>query len=61
MVKLLQQAAHKSGTTIIAASHDPDVITAADTKLTLRSHEERNVLPRRPTLSRSRQDEAAEE
>lgn len=47
VIKLLQQAAHEGGTTIIAASHDPDVITAADTKLVLGSHEERNRVARR--------------
>jgi ABC-type lipoprotein export system ATPase subunit len=35
VVKLLQQAAHEAGTTVVAASHDPDVLNAADTKLDL--------------------------
>jgi ABC-type lipoprotein export system ATPase subunit len=34
VIRLLQQAA-REGTTIVAASHDPDVISAADTRLTL--------------------------
>ena len=36
VIKLLQQAVRESGTTIVAASHDPDVITAADERLMLR-------------------------
>jgi ABC-type lipoprotein export system ATPase subunit len=47
VIKLLQQAAHESGATIIAASHDRDVITAADTMLVLGFHEERNQVARR--------------
>jgi ABC-type lipoprotein export system ATPase subunit len=47
VIKLLEQAAHESGATIVAASHDPDVITAADTKLVLGSHEERRAVVRR--------------
>jgi putative ABC transport system ATP-binding protein len=34
VIRLLREAA-REGTTIIAASHDPDVISAADTRLTL--------------------------
>jgi ABC-type lipoprotein export system ATPase subunit len=34
VIRLLQEAA-REGTTIVAASHDPDVISAADTSLTL--------------------------
>jgi len=35
IIRLLQDAAHESGTTIVAASHDPDLIAAADERLTL--------------------------
>jgi len=41
LVIRLLQAARDAGTTIVAASHDPDVISAADTRLTLGSYEER--------------------
>ncbi|MDQ4019528.1 MAG: ATP-binding cassette domain-containing protein [Actinomycetota bacterium] len=41
VIKLLQQAAHEHGATIIAAGHDPDLIAAADARLSLGSHEER--------------------
>jgi putative ABC transport system ATP-binding protein len=34
VIRLLREAA-REGTTIVAASHDPDVISAADTSLTL--------------------------
>jgi ABC-type lipoprotein export system ATPase subunit len=37
VVKLLQRAVEENGTTIVAASHDPDVIAAADERLTLTS------------------------
>ncbi len=30
MIRLLQEAAHERGTTVVAASHDPDLIGAAD-------------------------------
>jgi ABC-type lipoprotein export system ATPase subunit len=60
VIKLLQQAAHDTGTTIIAASHDPDVITAADTKLVLGSHEERNAGARRTRLRKRGSGEAKE-
>jgi ABC-type lipoprotein export system ATPase subunit len=39
IIKLLQSAAHESGTTVIAASHDPDLVAAADTRLVLGSVE----------------------
>jgi putative ABC transport system ATP-binding protein len=35
IIRLLQAAAHDAGTTVITASHDPDVITAADERLVL--------------------------
>jgi ABC-type lipoprotein export system ATPase subunit len=46
VIRLLQEAARERGTTVVAASHDPDLISAADTRLTLGSHEERE--PPRP-------------
>jgi ABC-type lipoprotein export system ATPase subunit len=39
VVKLLMDAARDSGVTVIAASHDPDVVSAAETTLALGSHE----------------------
>jgi len=41
LIRLLRQAAEQRGTTIIAASHDPDLISAADSRLSLGPHEER--------------------
>jgi putative ABC transport system ATP-binding protein len=41
VIRLLEQAVHELGTTVVAASHDPDVISAAETRLVLGSHEER--------------------
>ena len=35
IIRLLEQVARDSGTTVIAASHDPDLIAAADTQLNL--------------------------
>ena len=35
VIRLLQQAVPDAGTTVVAASHDPDVIGAADARLTL--------------------------
>ena len=37
IIRLLQEAAHEHGATVIAASHDADVIAAADGRLTLPS------------------------
>ena len=45
VIRLLQEAARQNGTTVIAASHDPDVISAADTRLMLASHEEQRPPP----------------
>ena len=41
VIKLLQRAVREQGATIVAASHDPDLIAAADARLSLGSHEER--------------------
>jgi ABC-type lipoprotein export system ATPase subunit len=41
LIRLLRQAAEHRGTTIIAASHDPDLISVADSRLSLGSDEER--------------------
>ena len=41
VIRLLEAAARENGTTVIAASHDPDLISAAETRLALGSHEER--------------------
>lgn len=35
VIRLLETAAHETGTTVVAASHDPDVIAAADARLML--------------------------
>jgi ABC-type lipoprotein export system ATPase subunit len=35
VIRLLQEAAHESGSTVVAASHDPDVVAAADVRLRL--------------------------
>ncbi len=35
VIRLLQRAAHEGGTTVVAASHDPDVLAAADERLLL--------------------------
>jgi ABC-type lipoprotein export system ATPase subunit len=35
VIRLLQEAAHTAGTTVVAASHDPDLVTAADSALRL--------------------------
>jgi putative ABC transport system ATP-binding protein len=37
VIRLLQDAVRETGTTVVAASHDPDVIAAADVRLTLAS------------------------
>jgi ABC-type lipoprotein export system ATPase subunit len=37
VIRLLQDAVRETGTTVVAASHDPDVIAAADARLTLAS------------------------
>ena len=39
VIRLLQEAAHEGGTTVLAASHDADLVSAADTRLLLASHE----------------------
>jgi hypothetical protein len=41
VIKLLQAAARDAGATVVSASHDPDLISAADTSLMLGSYEER--------------------
>jgi ABC-type lipoprotein export system ATPase subunit len=45
IIRLLDEAVRETGTTVVAASHDPDVISAAQTRLTLGSHEERLQRP----------------
>ena len=45
VIRLLEAAVNESGTTVIAASHDPDVISAAQTRLMLGAHTERPILP----------------
>jgi putative ABC transport system ATP-binding protein len=35
IIRLLESAAHEGGTTIVAASHDPDLVAAADERLVL--------------------------
>ena len=45
VIRLLQQAAHETGTTVIAASHDPDLISASDTTLVLGSYEAQRPAP----------------
>ena len=39
VIRLLKDAVEQRGTTIVAASHDPDLVTAADARLSLGSHE----------------------
>ena len=53
VIRLLKQAAHENGTTVIAAGHDPDLISAADTRLMLGSHEEQRPAT---TAARPRRD-----
>ncbi|HEV3407218.1 MAG TPA: ATP-binding cassette domain-containing protein [Gaiellaceae bacterium] len=50
VIRLLERVAHETGATVVAASHDADVISAADTRLTLGSHEERRRSPSPPRL-----------
>ncbi|MDQ3858882.1 MAG: ATP-binding cassette domain-containing protein [Actinomycetota bacterium] len=57
VIRLLQAAAGHNGTTVIAASHDPDVISAADTRLILGSHEEQHRPSPVARSERQRQDE----
>jgi ABC-type lipoprotein export system ATPase subunit len=54
VIGLLKQAAHEYGTTVIAAGHDPDLISAADTRLTLGSHEEQR--PSATSAERARRE-----
>ena len=35
IVRLLQNAVRETGTTIVAATHDPDLVAAADERLLL--------------------------
>ncbi|MGH3051773.1 MAG: ATP-binding cassette domain-containing protein [Gaiellaceae bacterium] len=44
VIRLLQEAARERGATVVAASHDPDLISAAETKLVVGGHEERRHL-----------------
>jgi ABC-type lipoprotein export system ATPase subunit len=39
IIKLLQTAAHEAGTTVVTASHDPDLVSAGDSRLVLGSVE----------------------
>jgi ABC-type lipoprotein export system ATPase subunit len=41
VIRLLEEAARERGATVVAASHDADLISAAETRLTLGGHEER--------------------
>jgi ABC-type lipoprotein export system ATPase subunit len=41
VIRLLQQTAHETGATVVAATHDPDLITAADGHLLLPVQDER--------------------
>lgn len=59
VIKLLQRAVREHGATIVAASHDPDIVAAADTRLSLGSHEETTVAT--PTAPRPRQAGAEDE
>jgi peptide/nickel transport system ATP-binding protein len=43
VIRLLEEAAREGGATVVAASHDPDLISAAASRLTLGSHEERRA------------------
>jgi hypothetical protein len=48
VIPLLESVVREIGATVVAASHDADVISAADTRLTLGSHEERRRSPSPP-------------
>ena len=62
VIRLLQQAANESGTTVVAASHDPDLIAAADTTLVLGSYEEqRPATARRAPRRGERKQEDGEQ
>jgi ABC-type lipoprotein export system ATPase subunit len=60
VIKLLRQAVREQGTTVVAASHDPDVVAAAETRLSLGSHEERGfpAAANRPYLHTRAEDES---
>ena len=58
VIGLLQRVVRETGATVVAASHDADVISAADTRLTLGSHEERRKSPS-PPRPRERGNEGA--
>ena len=45
VIRLLKAAAYDAGTTVVAATHDPDLISAADSRLVLGSHQEHRVPP----------------
>ena len=53
VIKLLQAAARDAGATVVAASHDPDLIGAADTTLVLGAHDRRSARPRGRQLEES--------
>jgi ABC-type lipoprotein export system ATPase subunit len=47
VIRLLQEAAHDGGTTVLAASHDPDLVSSGDTRLLLGSNEALQPTPTR--------------
>ena len=61
VIQLLEKAVREHGTTIVAASHDPDVVAAADTRLVLGSHEERSIAARSRAAPRSRRSRAEDD
>lgn len=61
VIRLLQDAVRETGTTIIAGSHDPDLISAAETRLTLGSHEERRATKRSQKRRQAGPGDQAEE
>ncbi len=61
VIRLLQQAASEGGTTVIAASHDPDLISAADTALVLGSYEEQRLAATRPVGRREQKQQDDEQ
>lgn len=61
VIRLLREAIRESGTTVVAASHDPDLISAADARLTLGSHEERRTGTAPTRVRRAPSTDQAEE
>ena len=61
VIQLLERAVREHGATIVAASHDPDMIAAADTRLSLGSREERRAVAPLSARGRRRSRQAEDE